>query len=159
MACCPRVYSDPFFSHYFLGGVNSSYFSTPPPLATPPLDALPLHSVFFNLRFFVVSYPSCACFLLDMLSECLLHHASKCSPYPVKSLCIHWLHIVNPIILPVQDRTSNFRFCIFPKCEACTCPSHRESFPHILANILLSCFLGPVIFRNKVLNIFAGILP
>ena len=158
MACCPRFYSDPFFPHYFLGGVNFTYFLTPP-LAALLLYALPLHSVFLHLQYFVVSYPYCAYFLLDMEFECLLHHASKCNPYPVQSLCIHWQHIVNPIILPLHDRMSNLCFCILPKCDACTCPSFHVIFPHILSNILLFFFLRPVLLRNKVLNIFAGTLP
>ena len=89
-----------------------------------------------------------------MASECLPHHASKCSPYPVQSLCIHWLHILHPIILPVHDRTRNLGFCIFPKCDACTCPSYCVSFPHILVNISLSCFPRSIILRNKVWYIF-----
>ena len=125
-----------------------------PPLATLLLDALPLHIVFLNLHCFVVSYPYCACFLLELSSEFLLHHASKCIPYPVQSMCINWLHIANPIILPVHDRTSNLGFCILPKCDAFTFPSYRVSFPHILENLSLSCFLRPVLLLNKVLNIF-----
>ena len=35
------------------------------------------------LHYFSVSSPSCACFLLDLASECLMHHASKFSLYPV----------------------------------------------------------------------------
>ena len=134
------------------------YFPTPP-LATILQHALPLHSVFWHLHCFAVSSPSCACFLLDLASECLLHHASKCSPYPVQSLCIHWLHIMHPIILPVHDRTINWGFFIFPKCDACTCPSYRVSFPHILVNLLLFCFPRSINFQNKVWNMFAGTLP
>ena len=148
-----------FFTHYFLGGVTFTYFLTPLPLETLLLDALPLHIVFLHLHCFVVSYLSCACFILELAFECLLHHASKCNPYSVQSLCIHWLHIVNPIILPMNDRKSNFCFCIFPKCDACTCPYYHVSFPLILLNLLLSCFLRPVLLRNNVLNIFAGTLP
>ena len=101
-----------FFPHYFLGGVIVPYFLTPP-LATLLIYALPLHSVFWHLHCFAVSSPYCTCFLLELSSECLLHHASKCSPYPVQSLCIHWLHIVHPIILSVHNRTSNLGFYIF----------------------------------------------
>ena len=108
------------FSHYFLGGVIF-HILWHPPLATLLLDALPLCSVFLHLHCFVVSYPSCTWILLEMAFECMLHHSSKCNPYPVQSMCIHWLHIANPIILPVHDRTSNFGFCIFPKCDTCTC--------------------------------------
>ena len=149
MASCPRVYSDPFFSHYLLGGVNFPYFLTPP-LVTLLLDALPLHSVFLHLHYFVVSYTSWAYFLLELAFECLLHHSSKCNPHPLQSMWIHWLNIVNPIIFPVHGRTSNLGFWIFPKCDACICPSCHVSFPHILANLPLSCFLLPVLFRNKV---------
>ena len=146
------------FPNYFFWRENFPYFLTPP-LATLLLDSLPLHSVFFRLHCFVVSYPSSACFLLEMEFECLLQHATKWNPYLVQSLCIHWLHIVNPIILHVHDKTSNLGFWIFPKCDACTCPSYHVSFPHILANLSLYCFLRPVLLRNKVLNIFAGTLP
>ena len=97
------------FPHYFLGGVILPYFLTFP-LATLLLDALPLHIVFWYIHCSAVSYPSCACFLLELASECLLHHASKFIPYSVQSLCIHWLHIFHPIILPVHDRTSNLGF-------------------------------------------------
>ena len=72
---------------------NCLIFSAPP-LATLLLDVLPLHSVFWNLHCFVVSSPSCAFFIMKLASECLLHHASKYSPYPVQSLCIHWLHMI-----------------------------------------------------------------
>ena len=147
-----------FFSHYFLGGVNFPYFLTSP-LVTLLIYALPLHSVFLHLHCFVVIYPSCAFFLMELAPQFLLHHVSNCSPYPVQALCIHWLHIVNPTILPLRDRTSNLGVSIVPKCDACTCPSYHVIFPHILANLLLSCFLRQVIFLNKVLNIFAGILP
>ena len=85
-----------FFPQYFLGGVSFSYFLTPP-LATIRLYAMPLHRVFLHLHCFVLSYPYYACFLLELAFECLMHHASKFNPYPVQSLCIHWLHIVNPI--------------------------------------------------------------
>ena len=111
-------------------------------------------SYFLHIHCFVVSYPYCACSLLDLASECLLHHASKCSPYLVKSLCIHWPHIVHPIILPVHDRISNLGFCILTKFDAFTCLSYRLIFPHILSNLSLSCFLQPVILRNKVWNFF-----
>ena len=158
VACLPQVYSDLYFSTLNLGGVKFSYFLTPP-LETLLLDALPLHSVFFHLHCFFVSYPYCDCFLLELAFECLLRHASKWNPYLVQSLCIHWLHIVNPILLPVHDKTSNLGFCIFPKRDACTCPSYNVSFPHILENLSLSCFLQPVLLRNKVLNIFAGTFP
>ena len=140
MDCCPRVYSDPCFSTLLPWWDTFSIFSETP-LATLLLDDLPLHSVFWNLNCFAVSYPSCTCFLLELASECLLHHASKYSPYPVQSLCTHWLHIVHPILLPLHDRASNLGFCILPKYDACTCPSYRVSFPHILANLWLSCFL------------------
>ena len=146
------------FPHYFLGGVNFPYFLTPP-LATLLLDALPIHRFFLNLHYFVVSYPYCAYFLLQLEFECLLHQASKFNPYPVQSLFIHWLHIVNPILLPMHDRTRNLGFCIFPKCDTSTCPYCHVRLPHILENILLFCFLRPVLLRNKVLNIFAGTLP
>ena len=137
-----------FFLHYFLGRVNFPYFPTPHPLVTLLLDALPLHSVFLHIHCFFVSYPSCDCLLLDLASQCLLHHASKCSPYPVQSMCINWLHIVNPIILPVYYRMKILDFCIFPKCYACTCLSYHISFPHILANHLLSCFLRTSTFSK-----------
>ena len=88
-----------------------------------------------------------------------MHHASKCSPYPVQSRCIHWLHIVRPILFPVHNRTSNLGFWICPKCVSCTCPSYRVSFPHILVNLLLSCLPRPIILRNKVWNISVGTLP
>ena len=84
------------------------------------------------------------------------HHASKCSPHPVQSIYIHWLHILHPILLPVHDRTRNLGFCIFLKCDACTCPSYRVSFPHILLNISLFGFLLSIPLQNKVWNIFAG---
>ena len=158
MACCPRVYSDPCFSTLLPWRSIFPYFMTPP-LGILLLDALPLHSVFLHLHYFFVSYPYWAYFLLDLAFECLLHHASKCNPYPVQSLCIHWMHIVNPILLSVHDRTSNLGFYIFLKCDACTCPSCHVSFPHILANLLLFCLLRPVLLGNKVLNIFAGTLP
>ena len=67
------------FPHYFLGGLIIPYYPTPFP-ATLLLDALPFHSVFWHLHCSDVSSPSCACFLLDLESECLLHHASKCIP-------------------------------------------------------------------------------
>ena len=47
----------------------------------------------------------------------------------------------------------------FQKCDAYTCPFYRVILPHILANILLSCFQRPVTLRNNVWNIFAGTLP
>ena len=146
------------FPHYLLVGVIVTYFLIPH-LVMLLIDALPLHSVFWHLHYFAVSSPSCACFIMDLASECLLHHASKCISYSVQSLCIHWLHIVHPIILPVHDRTRNLGFCIFPKCGACTFPSYRVSSPHILVNISLSCFLRSIIFQNKVWHIFAGTLP
>ena len=108
------------FPHYFLGGVKFSYFLTLP-LAMLLLHALPLHIVFLHIHYIFVSYPSCAYFLLELKFECLLYHASKCNIYPVQSLCINWLHNVNPILLPVHDRTRNLGFCILPKCDACTC--------------------------------------
>ena len=129
------------------------------PPATLPLDTLTFHTVFLYLHYFSVISPSCAYFLLDLASECLLHHASKCSLYLVQSLCIHSLHIVNPILLTVHDRTINLGFFILPKCDACSCPSYHVSFPHILVNLPLSCFLRLVLLRNEVLNIFAGTLP
>ena len=141
MTCCPRVYSDSCFSTLLPWRGNFPYFLITS-LATLLLDALPLHSVFLHLHCFDVSCPSCACFLLDLISECLLHHASKCSPYPVQSLCIYWLHIVHPILLPVHDRTRNLGFFIFPKCDTCTCPSYHVSFPHILASPLFCCQLS-----------------
>ena len=113
MSCCSQVYSEPRFYTLYPWWGNFSIFSNPPTLVTLLLYALPLHSIFWHLHFLSVSSPSCACFLLELASECLLHHAFKCSLYPVQSLCIHWLHIVHPILLPVHDRTSNldFRFC------------------------------------------------
>ena len=135
------------------GGLIVS-FSPPPPPATLLLDALHFHSVVWNPHCLDLSYPSCACFLLELASEYLLHHASKCSPYPVPSLCIHLMHTVNPIILPVHGRTSNSGSWIFPGCGACTCPSYRVSFPHILVNISLSGFSRSILLQNKVWNIF-----
>ena len=127
--------------------------------ATIPLDALPFNSIFRHLHCFAVSSPSCAFFLLYMASECLMHHASKCSPYPVTSLCIHWLNIVHPIIFTVHDRTSNLDFCIFPKCGAYKFLSYGASFSHILVNLSLSCFLRLTILQNKVWHIFEGTSP
>ena len=127
------------FPYYFLG-VFFSYSPTSP-TKTILLDAFPFHNVFWDIHCFAVSSPSFYCFLLELVSEFILHHASKCSPYPVPSLCIHWLHIVHPIILPVYYITSNLGSSIFPKCGACTCPSYRVSFLHILVNPSLSCFL------------------
>ena len=84
-------------------------------------------------------------FLLELAFECMMYHAYKCIPYLVQSLCIHWMNIVHPIILPVHDRTSNLGFCIFSKCGAFTCPSYRVSLPHILVNISMSWFLRPIL--------------
>ena len=146
------------FPHYFLGRVIVPYLLTPP-LETLLLRPLPLYSVFWHIHFFFVSSPYCACFLMDMAYGCLVHHASKYSPYPVQSMCIHWLHILNPIIFPVHDITINLVFWILPKCGACTCPSYRVSFPHILVNLSLYCFPRTILLQNKVWNIFAGTLP
>ena len=140
MDCRPQVYYDPCFSTLITWRVNFSIFYNTP-LETLLLDALTLHSPVWNLHYFAVSSPSCACFLLDLAYEYLLHHASKFSPYPVQSLCIHWMHIVHTIILPLHDRTINLCFYIFPKCGACTCSSYRVSFLHIMVNLSLSCFL------------------
>ena len=159
MACRPQVYSGPCFFHTTPLAGQCFHILHPPPLATILLNALPLHSVFWHIHCFAVSYPSFSFFLLDLASECLLHHASKCSPYPVQSLCIHWLHIVHPIILPVHDRTSNLGFRMLPKCDACTCPYYRVSFPHILLNHSLSCFPRSIPLQNKMWNIFAGNFP
>ena len=153
MASCPRVYSVPCYSTLLPCRGNFSMFFYTPPLSTLQLDALTLHIVFWHLHCFAVSYPACGYFLLELVSECLMHHASKCIPYLLQSLCIHWLHIVHQIILPVHDITSNLGFFIFPKCDACEFPSYRVIFPHILANILLSCFPRPIPLRNKVWNI------
>ena len=141
MDCFSRVYSDPCFTTLLPWRGNFSIFSDPPPLVTLLLDDLPSHSAFLHLHCFVVSYPCWACFLLELASECLLHHASKCSPYLVQSLWIHWLYIVHPIILPMHDRTRNLGSCIFPKYDACTCLSYHVSFPHIwqIFCCLVSC--------------------
>ena len=144
--------------HYFLGGLIVPHFPTPP-LTTLPLDALPIHSVFWHIHCFAISSPSCNCFLLELASECLLLHASKCSPYPVPSLCIHWLNILHPILLPVHYRTINLGFCIFSKCVACTCLSYCVIFPHILVNISLSCFPRSILLQNKLWHIFIGTPP
>ena len=112
MDFCPRVYSDLCFSTLLPWQGNFSIFSDTS-LATLLLDALPLHRLFWHLHCFAVSYPCWACFLLDISSKCLLHHAPKCSPYPVQSMCIHWLNIVHPIIFPVHEITSNLGFWIF----------------------------------------------
>ena len=111
MAYCLRVYSDPTFSTLLHWRGNCSIFSNPPPPPPPAtiiLYALHLHSIFWHLHCFYVSSPSCDCFLLELSSECMLHHASKFSPYPVKYPCIHLLHIVHPFFLPVHDRTLNW---------------------------------------------------
>ena len=142
-----------FLPHYFLGRVIVPYFITPP-TATLPLDALPFYSVVWHLHCLALSSPSCAWFILDMASECFLHHDSKCIPYPVPSLCIHLLHTENPIILPVHGRTINTGSCILPGCGACTCPSYCVSYPYILVNISLSCFPQSILLQNKVWYIF-----
>ena len=86
------------FTHHFLGGQFFHILQYPPPPQPTMLllDALYFHRVFQNLHCFAVSSPSCDWFLLELSSECLPHHASKCSPYPVPSLCIHFLHTLNP---------------------------------------------------------------
>ena len=129
---------------------NCSIFSDTPPLATLLRDALLFHSVFRSLQCLFFSYPSCAWFLLDLSSECLLHYVTKCTPYPMPSLCIHLLHTVNPILLPVHDRTRNLGSCIFPGCDACTFPSYRVSCLHIMANISLSCLPRLILLQHKV---------
>ena len=112
MACCPRVFFHMFLPHYFLDRVIEPHSPTPPP-ATLPLDALPFHSIFWHLHCFAVSYPSCACFLLEVAPECLLRHASKCILYPVLAMCIHFLHTAHTFLLLVHGIMSNLghAFC------------------------------------------------
>ena len=147
-----------FLPHYFLGKVIVPYSPTPFP-ATLPLDALTLHIVVWHIHCISVSPPSCACLLLETAPECLLHHASKCIPYPMLVLCIHFLHTAHPFILTLHGKKSNLGSCIFPGCGACTCFFSLVSWPNILVNILLSCFPQSIFFHNKVWHIFSVTLP
>ena len=103
-----------FLPHFFLGGAIVPYYPPPPP-ATLPLAALPFRSVVWHFYCLAVSYPSCACFLLETAPERLLYHDSKCGPYPLLALCIHFLHTVHTFILLVHGRNINLSSCIFSK--------------------------------------------
>ena len=69
----------------FLGGLMFPHSPTLLP-ATIPLGALPFHSFVRHLHCISVSSPSCVFSLLETAPECLMHHASKCSQYPVLAL-------------------------------------------------------------------------
>ena len=127
----------------------------PPPLCEMiQLGVLPFHSVVRHLHCHAVRSPSCDFYLLEKAPKFRLPHASKCSPYPVLSLCIHFTHTVHLFPLLVHGRKRNLGSFIFPGCGPCTCLFLLASCPHISANPSLSCFPLSIIFQNMVWHMF-----